>query len=71
MKKFEFNTVGLNKGKSITSDVAIFVSALPVSFHNMFIYIVQYLSKYTYISTRASISEVAIKLINTCLLKRI
>lgn len=71
MKISEFNTVRLNKGKSIASDVAVFVSALPVSFHNMFIYLVQYLSKYTYISTTTAISEVAIKLMNSCLLKRI
>lgn len=71
----EFNNIRkkgiLNKEMSLASDIAVFVSALPVSSHNMLIYVIEYLSKYTYISNSSSISEISLKLINTCFLRRI
>lgn len=80
MKIYKFNTLEfnnitkkgiLNKEISLASDIAVFVSALPVSSHNMLIYVIEYLSKYTYISNSSSISEISLKLINTCFLRRI
>ena len=80
MKISKFSTMGFNtiakkgvldKEMTLASDIAVFVCALPISSHNMLIYVIDYLSKYTYISNSSSFSEISLKLINTYFLRRI